>query len=292
MKRKRLSRKKISIFDFIIYFVLIILMILFIFPFWQTIVTSLMSSEDAMKVGLKIIPTSFTFESYAFVFRSPTVWTAYGNTIWRTVVGTTISVFTCYFAAYGLSKSTLPFRKAITTFIVFTMFFDGGLIARYLLIKDLNLLNNRWALVLPIAVSAWNIVIARNFLSALPPELEESASIDGANPFVIAFRIIMPLSMPIIAILILWTAVTHWNAWFDAMIYCPKPESVVLQLFLRRMIVEPANEAMIYEAATDSTTQETIKSATIMVAIIPILCVYPFLQKYFVKGVMVGALKG
>lgn len=292
MKRKGVKLKRLSWFDFIIYFFLTIFMLLFIFPFWQTIVTSLMSSEDAMKVGLKIIPTSITFQSYEFVFRSSTVWIAYGNTIWRTLVGTVISVLVCYFAAYGISKKTLPFRKTITTFIVFTMFFDGGLIARYLLIKDLNLLNNRWALVLPLVVSAWNIIIARNFLSALPQELEESAGIDGANPFVIAFRIIMPLSMPIIAILVLWTAVGHWNAWFDAMIYCPKPESVVLQLYLRRMIVEPANEAMIYEAATDSTTQETIKSATIMVAVLPILCVYPFLQKYFVKGVMVGALKG
>lgn len=290
IKHKR--KHKITIFEVIIYFVMVLCLFVFLYPFWQSLVNSLMTNSEAMEVGLKLWPKKITFDSYKFVFKSSDIYLAFYNTLWRTVIGTLLSVTVCYFAAYALTKKELPFRNVITILVIFTMFFDGGLIARFILIKNLKLLDSRWALVLPMVATAWNIIIARNFLSTLPMELEESAIIDGANPFVILFKIFVPLSMPIISLLILWISVSHWNAWFDAMIYTPKPQNVVLQLYLRRMIVEPQNEAMIYQATSDSTTQETIKSATIMVAMIPILCVYPFLQKHFVKGVMIGALKG
>jgi putative aldouronate transport system permease protein len=180
--------------------------------------------------------------------------------------------------------------------ILFTMFFGGGLIPSYLLMKNLNLLDSLWALILPSATSAWNLIIARNFISSLPESLEEAAYVDGAHPLTVIFKIMLPLSMPIIAVLALWSAVGHWNAWFDAMIYVRDRDKMVLQLILRQIIISNSNEMVgsgnLLNVTTAETTPETVKAATIIVTIAPIIFAYPFLQKYFVKGIMVGAIKG
>ena len=178
--------------------------------------------------------------------------------------------------------------------ILFTMFFSGGTVPTYITIKDLGLLNTRWALILPLATSAWYVVIARNFLSTIPASLEESAMVDGAGVFRTLFQIVFPISKPIIAVISLWSAIRHWNAWFDAMIYTTKNELMVLQQLLRRILIENEASAMgdALMRPSSATTPETVKAATIVVTVLPIVCVYPFFQKYFVKGINVGAVKG
>ncbi len=197
-----------------------------------------------------------------------------------------------YCAGYALSRKNLPFRGVLTFLIVFTMLFSGGLIPTFLTIKSYGLVNSRWALILPVMTSAWNIIIARNYISGLPDELEEAALVDGAHPLKIVFQIMWPLSMPVIAVLALWSAVGHWNAWFDALIYCSGDDKIVLQLLLRRLLIQTQAEDSIMQSTIAATTSDTIKCATIIVAILPIICVYPFVQKYFVKGVTIGAVKG
>jgi putative aldouronate transport system permease protein len=196
--------------------------------------------------------------------------------------------------AYPLSKKHFPNRSFWTAIIVFTMFFGGGLIPSYLLVRSLGMYNTIWAMVLPGLISTYNMIIMRNFFMNIPAELEESAKIDGANEFSILFRIIVPVSGPIIATVALWTMVGHWNAWFDCMIYISTTANQVLQLILRRIVLEGTTQLMELNNSLDVGVINTdaVKSATIMVATIPILLVYPFLQKYFVKGIMIGSLKG
>ena len=195
---------------------------------------------------------------------------------------------------FVLAKKSLPGRRIITFFILFTMFFSGGLIPSYLLMKGLNLLGSRWALILPGLTSAWYLIIARNFISTIPDSLEEAAIIDGAGVLTILFKVIFPLSKPIISVIALWSAIGHWNAWFDAMIYTPSKDQLVLQLLLRRILVESDQTLMerSLKVSTAATTPNTIKAATVIVSVIPIACLYPFFQQYFVKGINVGAVKG
>ena len=205
-----------------------------------------------------------------------------------------IALLLGYHYAYALSKRYLPNRNFWTTILIITMFFSGGMVPEFLLIRSLGLRNTIWALVLPGAISAYNITIMRNFLMSLPDSLEESARIDGANDIQILYKIIFPLSLPILATVALWTAVGHWNAWFDSMIYITKPEKQVLQVTLRRIVLEGTNQlvTMYGEEVNQKQTSETIKAAVTMVTTLPILMVYPFIQKYFVKGVMIGSVKG
>ena len=202
--------------------------------------------------------------------------------------------------AYPLAKTQLWGRKFWMWIVVFTMFFGGGLIPTYLLIRNLHLFNTIWALVLPGLVSAWNIIILRNFFYSIPEELEESARIDGANDLLIFFRIVIPLSAPVIATVTLWTMVAHWNSWFDALMYTTGGKIRILQIVLRE-VLDNANQMSgasgrlnlnEVEMQGQLYSPESIKAAILMAVIIPIVCVYPFLQKYFVKGIMVGAVKG
>ena len=246
-------------------------------------------------MGLKLFPDNINIESYRQVFQSDLIFIGYGNTILRTVSGTLLSVMVTYFGAYALSKKELPFRNLLTLFVLITMFFNGGLIPTYLNIKRLGLMGSRLALILPLATNAWYLIIARNFIMSLPAELEDAAFIDGAKPFTMVFRVMFPLSMPILVVIALWTAVSHWNSWFDAMIYVRERNKMVLQLILRRILIENSDEMIkqVYVSGTSvPTTPETVKAATIAVSVAPILLMYPFLQKYFVKGVMIGSLKG
>ena len=289
------TRKKPAerIFDILLYGFMIFLVVIFIFPIWQTVVISFSEESYVRELGLKIIPEELILDSYKKVFSDGIIAIGYMNTLIRVAMGTIISVVVTYLAGYSLSKKSLPFRKIILLFIVFTMFFSGGLIPSYLLIRTLGLIDSRWALVLPVATSAWYIMIARNFIATIPSSLEESAFIDGAHPLTVIIKIMIPLSMPIIAVLSLWIAVAHWNAWFDALIYITSKDKMVLQLVLRRVLIEE-DEALAQELlfVQDKTSAESVKAATIIVSTIPILCLYPFLQKYFVKGVLIGSLKG
>lgn len=266
-----------------------------VYPFWYLFVISLTDANAGIS-QVYIWPSAFSLSSYENVLGTKYIYMAFGVTVLRTVLGTAIALFLGYNLAYVLSKKKYPFHKFWTSITVFTMFFSGGLVPEYLLIKDLKMLDSIWALVLPGAISAYNIVIMRNYLQGLPDSLEESAKLDGANEITVLYRIILPLSMPILATVGLWTAVGHWNAWFDAMIYVQTIEKQVLQTVLRRVVL--LGDASLVPLSGEQVTSnvnmntETIKAATVMVATIPILLVYPFIQKYFVKGIMIGSLKG
>lgn len=298
----RLNRKYRSwsdrLFDIFNFSLSLFLAIVFIYPFWQTLVTSVSLPAYANGLNYRLFPRGgATLAAYGEVLKNRTVFIAYGNTLYRAAFGTVITVIITYCGAYMLTKKRLPFRNTITFLIVFTMFFNGGLIPRYVLVSSLGLIGSRWALILPVATSAWNVIIARNFIAAIPTSMEESAIIDGAKPFQVVFQIIMPLSLPILAVLALWTAVNHWNAWFDALIYVRSTSKIVLQLYLRRILIDIDNQEVgfydnVMLLTKSYTTPETVKAATIVVSTLPIICFYPFLQRYFVKGVMVGALKG
>lgn len=275
------------------YIVLILLTFIFVYPFWQTIVLSFSDKVYANAPGFKFWPRNITIDAYRQVFKSGSIVTGYANTLFRTVVGTAITLVITFCAAYAIVHKELPGRSAFSFIIIFTMFFGGGMVPTYLNLKSLNLLNTRWVLVLPGAAGAWNFIVMRNFVAAIGTEIEEAAHIDGASPVQTMVRIILPLSKAVMAVIGLWSVVSHWNAWFDSMVYANKSELIVLQTVVRRLISAGEETAAAGDAVTaaDSTT-ETIRAATVMVATAPILMGYPFIQKYLVKGTMVGAVKG
>ncbi len=270
-----------------------VLVAVFLYPFWNILALSLSTPVGVRSPGLRLFPFTLSLESYRSVLRTDAVFTGYINTIIRTLAGTTISVIVTYCGAYALSKKELPFNGALTIFVLFTLFFDGGLIATYLNIKSLGLMGSRWALILPPATSAWHLIIARSLIMSLPQELEDAALADGARPFAVIFHVALRLSSPILAILALWSAVLHWNSWFDAMMYLSSRDKAVLQLVVREILVG-ASEATMKGSilSTQETTSETVRAATIIIAIGPIVFVYPFIQRYLVRGMLLGSLKG
>ncbi len=273
---------------------LAILCITTLYPFWNLIVVSLLPSTAPMS-KLYFFPPAIDFQNYLIVLRSPDIYIGFRNSVVRLVLGTILSVIVTITMAYPLSKKYLPNRTFWTAIIVFTMYFGGGLIPTYLLITNtLELTNTIWAWVLPNLVSAFHLIIARNFLSSIPKELEESARIDGAGDFRTFVQIIVPLSKPIIATVALWTAVGLWNEWFDALLYTPAPEMAVLQMVMRRVIMAGSNsfEDALTMDELSYINPENLKASTVIVATVPILITYPFVQKYFVRGVLVGSLKG
>ncbi|MCJ8014441.1 carbohydrate ABC transporter permease [Paenibacillus sp. KQZ6P-2] len=284
-----------KIFDVFNVCFLLLLALSTIYPFMNVLTYSLSTPHAANLPGLHFFPKEVTFNSYMKVLSNMEVYRAFGNTMLRTFVGVILLVLLTAMTAYPLSVRTFPHRKQITFLMVFSLMFYGGLIPTYLLVKNLGMIDTIWALVLPPAVSGFNVIVMRNFMQSIHPELIESAKMDGANEFIVFIRIVLPLSAPVIAVVGLWAAVFHWNAWFDAMIYTSGPRHEVLQLFLRRTVldesnsfllsIDPARELNLY-------TPVTLKSATIMIITLPILLVYPFLQRFFVKGIMLGSVKG
>jgi putative aldouronate transport system permease protein len=264
-----------------------------LYPLLHILSLSLSSADTVNLSGLRLIPKEFSLRGYEFVLQSKYIWSGYCNTIIRVVGTTGLGLIVTMGFAYPISKKQLPGRLLFTLFIVITMFIGGGLIPTYLNIKNLGLLNTRWALILPLLAKPFYIIIMRNFFMNIPSELEEAAEMDGANSIQILYRIIFPLSLPIVTTIGLWTIVDQWNRFFDALIYITDPSKYVLQIVLRRIIFESSVEVTgtnVVEATDLS--QDVVKYVTIIVATVPVLMVYPFIQKYFVKGIMVGSLKG
>lgn len=275
---------------FLILFV-IILCITMIYPFLHVLSISFSTPAEALRPGIHLYPKEVSFFAWKRVLTTDTVWQTMGNTVFRTVVGTGLTLVFLSLGAYPLSRKYLPHRTFYTMFIVVTMFFGGGLIPSYLLIKSLGLINSIWVYVIPGLLSTFNLLLLRNFFMGIPEELEDSAKIDGANDMRILFTIVIPLSKPVLATLALWTAVGHWNAWFDSMLYMQDQSKIVLQLFLRRLVISAEGDPML-PLPTNEQAPEMVKAAIIMFTALPILMVYPFLQRFFVKGIMVGSLKG
>lgn len=277
---------------FVILFMILVLAIT-LYPFVYVISMSLSSPIHVMRQDIWLLPKGITLGAYAKVFSEPGLWRAYGNTIFYTVAGTAVNVIMTVMLAYPLSKKNFWGRRSISVFVSLTMFFNAGMIPNFLLIHNIGLYNNRLVMIIPGAISVYNMIIARTFFNGIPSSLEESASLDGANNVTILMRIIIPVSMPVMAVLTLFYAVSHWNTYFTALLYLPDQAKQPLQMFLVRLLVQ--NQQLMNDGAGDALQQAVsamqIKYATIVVVILPILCVYPFLQKYFVQGVMVGAIK-
>ncbi len=257
-----------------------------------------MAISDPVAVSRKevwLFPVGFSSYALETVFEDPNVLTYYGNTIWYTVVGVLLGIITTSLAAYPLSRRTFAARKPIMWLITFTMFFSGGMIPTYLVVaRFLGLYNSRWAIILPGLTSAWYVIVARTFFMTIPEEMLESAKIDGAGEFRLFLQFVMPLSAPILAVLALYYGIGHWNAYFNAMLYLGKTELQPLALYVRRVVIQNSLEV---EPVVDLTYEQVmstlqIKYAVIVVAVVPILCLYPFLAKYLEKGMLVGSLKG
>lgn len=266
-----------------------------LYPFLYVLIASVSDPAWVVKArGLIWYPHGFSLESYKLVFDNPAILTGYGNTLLYVVAGTALNILMTSLGAYALSRQSVKWKNPVMFLIVFTMFFNGGLIPTYLLINNLGMLDSRWALIIPSAMSAYNLIIMRTAFQSVPVSLEESAKLDGANDFTVLFRIILPLSMPVVAVMILFYGVSHWNSWFNALIYLRTRELYPLQLILREILITNSTDSMMtgVGGADKMPIGETIKYAAIIVATVPILLLYPFLQKYFVKGVMIGAVKG
>jgi len=284
-------------FDISNILLMVILSISIIYPFWHILVMSFSSGAYSDKMGLKLFPDVFTLQAYAFVIANKSVLIAYRNTVLRTIIGTTATTFFTLCGAYVLSKKDLPLRTFFTTILFITMYFSGGLIPSYLLIRSLNLYDKFLVYIIPGMLSAYTIFIARNFIMSLPDSLEESACIDGANELLILLKIILPLSLPIIATVALWSAVSHWNSWFDALVYTKSNNLIVLQLYTKRMMdamTEGYSSQFFKQSALQTVfiSKNNVNAATIIVTIGPIVIAYPFAQKYLIKGIMIGSIKG
>ncbi len=284
-------------FDTANYILLSILMLIVLYPLYFIIIASI-SNPDLVNSGkLWIFPRELTMEGYRRIFADSSIWLGYRNTLLYTGLGTFINVVLTLTAGYALSRGDMPGRGLFMFLITFTMFFGGGLIPTYLLVKNLGMVNTIWAMVIPNAVSAFNIIITRTFFqSTIPSELLEAAVIDGCSNTRFFTRIVLPLSMPIVAVMVLFSAVGHWNSYFQALIYLKDDELYPLQIVLRNILISnDVSGNMIDDLANLSEQQrigELMKYGIIMVASLPVLILYPFVQKYFVKGVMIGSIKG
>ncbi|MFK7697284.1 carbohydrate ABC transporter permease [Paenibacillus sp. HJGM_3] len=281
----------------IIYALLIAVTIIVLYPLIFVASASVSDAIAVIKGEVWLWPKQLSFTGYKLIFDNKEILTGYGNTILYTVVGTALNLVMTVMGAYPLSRKDLAGRNVVMALIVFTMFFSGGLIPTYLLVKKLHMINTMWALIVPGAVSVWNVIIMRTFFqTSIPNEIQESAAIDGSSNIQTLVRIVLPLSTPIIAVMVLFYSVGHWNAYFNALIYLNDRHLYPLQLFLREILIKSQTDQM--TSSMDLSLQkhlmeaEAIKYAIVIVANLPVLLLYPFLQKYFVKGIMVGAIKG
>jgi len=285
------------LFDVINYSFLTVLLLAVLYPL-IFIVSASISNPDLVNAGrLWLWPREITFEGYARIFNDSSIGLGYRNSLAYTLIGTVINVTLTLTAGYALSRSDLVGRGGFTFLIVFTMFFSGGLIPTYLVVKQLGMLNTIWAMVLPNAVSAFNVIVARTFFqSTIPKELLEAAVTDGCSNTRFFLRIALPLSLPIVAVLTLFSAVGHWNSYFPALIYLNRDELMPLQIVLRNILIaSQVSDSIVGDMASSADQQRTVdivKYGIIIVACLPVLVLYPFLQKYFVSGVMIGSLKG
>ena len=281
------------VFELVNGLLLIALAFVTLYPLYYVAIVSVSHGYAVVRGEVSWWPVQVNLESYRAVLEAPYVLISYRNTIWYTVVGTIVNVALSAFCAYPLAMKFFYGRRFFTAFIVATMFFKGGLIPTYLVVRSLGLLDTMWALVLPTAIVTYYMIIMRTFFQNIPEELHDSAYLDGANDIQIFFRIALPISTPIIATMTLFYAVQHWNSFFPALIYLSDRAKYPIQLVLRSMVIEGDVSNMQVEFQDDERIVDTtVKYAIIMVSTIPILLLYPFLQRYFVKGIMIGSLKG
>ncbi len=295
VKQRDLKTRGERIFDVFNVILCCFLMFIFVYPFWDTLILSISNNANSSRMGLRILPYNVPiFDAYEKVFQQKRFLTAFRNSVMRSVLGTIWNVSLTFMAAYVFAKRGLPGKPFFVGIVMFTMFFGGGLIPTYMNYKQLGMLNTFWMYIIPSACSPFQIFIARNFILGIPDSIEEAATIDGSGAFNTMIKVIVPMCKPILSVLAMWAAIGQWNAWYDNYIYVRNDDLIVLQLLLRRILMENDMETLgssILES-TQQTTPATVRAATIMVTTLPIVCVYPFFQKYFVKGMNLGAVKG
>ena len=269
--------------------VLVLLCAAMLYPVVFVMAASFSEETAILKGEVTVLPVRFHLKAYEKVFRYPLLWRSYGNTLLYTGLGTLINLVLTVFGAWALSRKKMVGRRFFTLMCTFTMFFNGGMIPTFLVIKELKLLNTMWAILLPGAVSTYNMILMRTFFVAIPDSLVEAAELDGCNDFGVLFRIVLPLSLASLMTIGMFYAVAHWNSYFSAVLYLNKPELYPLQIILRQVVL--LNEIVENSSSTENVMAEGIKYATIVVAMLPMLCIYPFVQRYFVKGVLIGSVK-
>lgn len=283
------------IFDSINIVLLIAFALITVIPFIYVIAGSFATQKELLERGFILFPTEFSLEAYKYIFSTQTLVRSLLVTVYITVVGTLINIFLTCLTAYPLSRKDMDFRKPILMLIVFTMLFSGGMIPTFLVVKQLGMIDTYWSLLIPSAISAFNLIIIRNFFQQLPDGLEESAKIDGCSDLGVFFRIVLPLSMPAIATFSLFYAVGHWNTFFNAVLYINDSTKWPIQVLLRQIVILASGgvgDSTVMEADYVAPPEQTVKMAVIVVSTLPILLVYPFLQKHFAKGVLLGSVKG
>lgn len=289
-----------KVFNVVNIIFMLLLCVVTLYPYLNQLAISFNEGLDAMSGGIYLLPRKFTFENYRAVFSNPDFLSATVISVLRVVIATFLALTVVFSAAYGLTRRNLPYKRAITLFLMIPAYITAGVIPIYMLYRYLHLINSFFVYIFPTAFSFYNMVIIRSFLQELPASIEESAAIDGANSMQTMIKIILPMSLPVLATVTLWVAVGAWNDWTTTLMYVTEKDLFPLQYLMMRLIKESeiaqqmaANAAML--GATDDTvvqtTSESVKSATMMVSTLPIIAIYPFLQKYFIKGVVMGAVK-
>ena len=297
MKSKHIKQTNADrLYDIVILILISLLLLIILYPLWFVIIASVSNSSEVMKGNVIFWPKEFSFEAYEKVLQDPKIVTGYCNTIFYTVAGTLLNLVGTIAIAYPLSRRDFVGRKVISIVLTFTMFFNGGLIPTYLVYKEINLINTPWVMIIPGMVNVYNMIVMRSFFESLPYEMHEAAFIDGCGNIKIITKIVLPLSLPIIAVMIIFYGVMHWNEYFSALVYISDQKLKPLQLIL---ITSTSRVSSMMSGGAANTgemdrirTAESIKYAVAVVSTVPVLCLYPFLQKHFSKGVMIGAIKG
>ncbi len=271
---------------------LILLALICIVPFLNIIATSFASTQEVVAKKFILFPTTFSLDAYRYILSTPTIFRALAVSIGVTGVGTIVSMCATSLMAYGLSRKYLFCRGFVNFLVVFSMLFSGGMIPTFLVVRSLGLVNSYWAMILPVAVNAMNMIIMRNFFQALPDSLEESAKMDGCTDFGVFFKIMLPLALPSIATISLFYAVTYWNTYMTAILYINDSSKWPIQILLRQIVIVSSGMQAESSAVDVIPPAQTVKMAVIVIATVPMLIVYPFVQKYFVKGALVGSVKG
>lgn len=284
---KTKGEKAFDIFNYIFFGVLSLIMI---YPIWHQLCLSFSDANLAKTGGFFFWPRGFTLTGYSIVLTSRYIWVAFLNSVIITVSAVVLSVLFCSAFAFLLSKRNVPGSRLLMFMVLFSFLFTGGMIPTYMVVKDTGLLNSLWALIIPVLFAPYNIIILKNFMSSLPLSLEESALIDGAGYFTIFFKMVLPLSKPALATISIWVAVAQWNGYMNGLLYIQDKSKYILPLLVRDIVIGASDMANIEVSAM--TNADVINAVTIVIATVPILIVYPFLQKYFTKGIMLGAVKG
>lgn len=294
-----IKSKTDRVFDVFITIIMVIVMVVTLAPFWFSIIGSFNEGLDYSRGGVYLWPREFTWSNYKAVFVDTSIYQAYFVTVSRTLLGTLGSVLFTAIAAYAMSRKYLKFKGIYMVIMLITMFFSGGLIPTYLLYRDLHLLDTFWVYIIPSLFSVWNMIIMMSFFRGIPETLIESTKIDGAGEYRIFFQLIIPLSKPVLAAIALFNGVGHWNTYFDSMMFTNSPDLQTIQLFLMKIVTNSDFARSVGGAAASympevakQISPETLKLAMMIATSLPIIIVYPFLQKYFVKGVLIGSIKG